>query len=203
MTWYRAHGGTITVASTVGAGTTFTIDLPSDAAPRRGPCSFMSAVATSRILVLDDDPGTCRFMQELLSHPDREIETTMDPEQALARVRAKPFDLVISDLKLNARLDGIDVLRAVREITPGTPVIIVTGFGELEKAVEAVREGAFDFVSKPFNISELKGLVSRALHKTPAAPPTDDGARQHAAGAAGAHAGDDRRLQADRARRLG
>jgi DNA-binding NtrC family response regulator len=131
----------------------------------------MSAVVTSRILVLDDDPGTCRFMQELLSKPDREVETTMDPEQALARVRAKPFDLVISDLKLNARLDGIDVLRSVREITPATPVIIVTGFGELEKAVEAVREGAFDFVSKPFNITELKGLVTRALHKAPAAPP--------------------------------
>jgi DNA-binding NtrC family response regulator len=129
----------------------------------------MTAVTSSRILVLDDDPGTCRFMQELLTRPDREIETTMDPEQALARVRAKPFDLVISDLKLNARLDGIDVLRMVREATPGTPVIIVTGFGELEKAVEAVREGAFDFVSKPFNITELKGLVERALQKTPTA----------------------------------
>jgi len=131
----------------------------------------MSIVTASRILVLDDDPGTCRFMQELLTKPDREIETTTDPEQALARCRAKPFDLVISDLKLNARLDGIDVLRAVREATPGTPVIIVTGFGELEKAVEAVREGAFDFVSKPFNITELKGLVERALQKSPAAPP--------------------------------
>ena len=127
----------------------------------------------SRILVLDDDPGTCRFMQELLTKPGREIETSLDPEQALSRVRLKPFDLVISDLKLNARLDGIDVLRSVRELTPGTPVIIVTGFGELEKAVEAVREGAFDFVSKPFNITELKGLVERALQKAPeAAPPT-------------------------------
>jgi DNA-binding NtrC family response regulator len=125
----------------------------------------------SRILVLDDDPGTCRFMQELLARGDREIETTLDPEQALARVRAKPFDLVISDLKLNARIDGIGVLRSVRELTPGTPVIIVTGFGELEKAVEAVREGAFDFVSKPFNITELKGLVERALQKTPAVAP--------------------------------
>ena len=131
----------------------------------------MSAPITSRILVLDDDPGTCRFMQELLARPDREIETSLDPEQALARVRAKPFDLVVSDLKLNARMDGIGVLRAVREITPGTPVIIVTGFGELEKAVEAVREGAFDFVSKPFNITELKGLVERALQKTPASAP--------------------------------
>jgi DNA-binding NtrC family response regulator len=129
----------------------------------------MSAVVNSRILVLDDDPGTCRFMQELLARPDREIETTMDPEQALARVRTKPFDLVISDLKLNARMDGIAVLRSVRELTPGTPVIIVTGFGELEKAVEAVREGAFDFVSKPFNIAELKVLVERALQKTPTA----------------------------------
>jgi DNA-binding NtrC family response regulator len=132
----------------------------------------MSAVATSRILVLDDDPGTCRFMQELLNRPDREIEATSDPEQALARARAKPFDLVISDLKLNARMDGIDVLRAVREVKPGTPVIIVTGFGELEKAVEAVREGAFDFVSKPFNISELKNLVERALQKAPTLPQT-------------------------------
>lgn len=131
----------------------------------------MTMVTTSRILVLDDDAGTCRFMQELLTKPDREIETTVDPEQALARMRAKPFDLVISDLKLNARLDGIDVLRRVREMAPGTPVIIVTGFGELEKAVEAVREGAFDFVSKPFNILELKGLVERALLKAPAAAP--------------------------------
>jgi DNA-binding NtrC family response regulator len=131
----------------------------------------MSAVATSRILVLDDDPGTCRFMQELLNKPDREIEATSDPEQALSRARAKPFDLVISDLRLNSRLDGIDVLRAVRESNPGTPVIIVTGFGELEKAVEAVREGAFDFVSKPFNISELKSLVDRALLKSPTSPP--------------------------------
>src|SRR5688500_4334720 len=133
----------------------------------------MSVPATSRILVLDDDPGTCRFMQELLNRPDREIEATSDPDEALARARATPFDLVITDLKLNARLDGIDVLRSVRDLTPGTPVIIVTGFGELEKAVEAVREGAFDFVSKPFNITELKGLVERALQKAPAAaPPT-------------------------------
>jgi DNA-binding NtrC family response regulator len=131
----------------------------------------MTTVIPSRILVLDDDPGTCRFMQELLTKSDREIETTTDPEQALARCRAKPFDLVISDLKLNARLDGIDVLRAVREATPLVPVIIVTGFGELEKAVEAVREGAFDFVSKPFNITELKQLVDRALLKLPPAPP--------------------------------
>jgi DNA-binding NtrC family response regulator len=130
----------------------------------------MSTVSTSRILLIDDDPGTTRFMQELLNRPDREIEATADPEQGLARARAKPFDLVISDLKLNARLDGIDVLRAVRELHPGTPVIIVTGFGELEKAVEAVREGAFDFVSKPFNITELKSLVERALQKA-AAPP--------------------------------
>ncbi|MGH9176234.1 MAG: response regulator, partial [Vicinamibacterales bacterium] len=120
--------------------------------------------------MLDDDPGTCRFMQELLSKPDREVETTTDPEQALARCRAKPYDLVITDLKLNARLDGIDILRAVRETSPSTPVIIVTGFGELEKAVEAVREGAFDFVSKPFNVREVIATARRALAVADAPP---------------------------------
>jgi DNA-binding NtrC family response regulator len=131
----------------------------------------MNSVTTSRILVLDDDPGTCRFMQELLARPDREVETTTDPATALARCRAKSFDLVISDLKLGSTLDGIDVLREVGRLLPGTPVIIVTAFGELEKAVEAVREGAFDFVSKPFNIGELKTLVDRALTRTtPLAP---------------------------------
>ncbi|MGE3277509.1 MAG: sigma-54-dependent transcriptional regulator [Vicinamibacterales bacterium] len=131
----------------------------------------MSTVVTARILVLDDDPGTCTFMRELLSRPDREIVPATAPDQALAAFRAQPFDLVISDLKLNARMDGIDVLREVRALSPSTPVIIVTGFGELEKAVEAVREGAFDFVSKPFNITEIKGLVERALTRAPAPPP--------------------------------
>jgi DNA-binding NtrC family response regulator len=132
----------------------------------------MSIVTTSRILVIDDDLATCRFMQELLASPDRAIETINDPEQALARLRAQSFDLVISDLQLNAKLDGIDVLRAVRQSAPSTPVIIVTGFGELEKAIAAVREGAFDFLSKPFNITELKTLVERALHKTANVTPT-------------------------------
>jgi DNA-binding NtrC family response regulator len=126
----------------------------------------------SRILVIDDDLATCRFMQELLARPDREIAAVHDPEQALTRARGEHFDLVISDLKLNARLDGIDVLREVRQAAPGTPVIIVTGYGELEKAIAAVREGAFDFVSKPFNISELRTLVERALHKAPVPAPT-------------------------------
>ena len=107
----------------------------------------MTTVTPARILVLDDDPGTCRFMQELLTRPEREVETTTDPEQAVSRARTKPFDLVITDLKLNARLDGIDILRAVREASPSTPVIIVTGFGELEQAVQAVRDVAVDFVS--------------------------------------------------------
>jgi len=131
----------------------------------------MSAVITGRILVLDDDPGTCRFMQELLARPDREIVTSTGPDEAIRLFRQQPFDLVISDLRLGAKLDGIDVLREVRTIAPGTPVIIVTGFGELEKAVEAVRDGAFDFVSKPFDIAEIKGLVERALQRAPTPPP--------------------------------
>ncbi|MEW6320886.1 MAG: sigma-54 dependent transcriptional regulator [Acidobacteriota bacterium] len=124
-----------------------------------------------RILVLDDDPGTGRFMQELLGRPGREIDAASDPRDALARFRAGSYDLVLTDLRLDADLDGIDVLRQVKAERPGTPVIVVTAFGELETAVAAVREGAFDFVSKPFNIGEIKTLVDRALQKAPPPAP--------------------------------
>ena len=69
-------------------------------------------------------------MQELLAGPDREVETTTSPEEALTRCRVTPFDLVITDLQLGGRLDGIDVLRGVHQASPATPVIIVTGRGK-------------------------------------------------------------------------
>ncbi len=116
-----------------------------------------------RILVVDDDPETCRFMKELLARPDREIELAHDPDRALALAGELSFDLVISDINLNARLSGLDVLRAFKRATPDAQVLLISGFGSLETAVDAVRNGAFDFISKPFNIAEVKAVVDRAL----------------------------------------
>jgi DNA-binding NtrC family response regulator len=121
-----------------------------------------------RILIVDDDRDTCRFMADLLERPDREIESAYDPKSALALVRHQSFDLVISDINLNAEQSGLDILRAFRESSPRGHVLLISGFGTLETAIDAVRAGAFDYISKPFNINEVKATVERALAQTSA-----------------------------------
>ena len=128
----------------------------------------------TRILVIDDDPDTCRLMRDLLSRPGRDVDASTDPDSALLRHRSRPYDVVVTDLNLGPDRDGIDVLRATRETSARTQVVIVTAFGELAKAVEAVREGAFDFLSKPFNAAEFRQVVERALERTTIAPATQE-----------------------------
>ena len=123
-----------------------------------------------RILIVDDAPETCRFIKELLARPEREIEVAQDPDEALALAARSRFDLVISDINLNARLTGLDVLREFKAKNPEGQVLLISGFGSLETAIDAVRHGAFDFISKPFNIGEVKAVVERALEQSVADP---------------------------------
>src|SRR5205814_10389877 len=117
------------------------------------------------ILVVDDDRETCRFMDELLQGRGREIEVAHTPEEAVALAKAGGFDLVVSDINLNAEQSGLDVLRAFKRADPRLEVVLVSGFGTLDTAIEAVRAGAFDYVSKPFDIVEVKETVERALRR--------------------------------------
>ena len=118
----------------------------------------------ARILVVDDDADTCRFLEELLDAPGRQFVSVQDPEAALAEMRRDPFDLLISDINLNAPSSGLDLLRRFRR-EHGRPVVLISGFGTLETAIEAVRAGAFDYISKPFDIAEIKRIVDRALQQ--------------------------------------
>jgi DNA-binding NtrC family response regulator len=126
-----------------------------------------------RILIVDDDRETCRFMADLLERPGREIESAYDPKTALALVHGQAYDLVISDINLNADQSGLDILRAFRRSSPHGHVLLISGFGTLETAIDAVRAGAFDYISKPFDINEVKATVERALAQAgpPSAPP--------------------------------
>jgi DNA-binding NtrC family response regulator len=117
----------------------------------------------SNILIVDDDSETCRFMAELLSGPDRQIHSASRPDTALAMIQERPFDLVISDINLNAELSGLDLLRVFKESNPLGQVLLISGFGTLETAIQAVRQGAFDYISKPFSINEVKSTTERAL----------------------------------------
>ena len=117
-----------------------------------------------RILVVDDDPDTCTFIEELLESPDRQFVSVQDPDAALTKIRHESFDLLISDINLNAPRSGLDLLRRFKA-DQGAPVVLISGFGTLETAIEAVRAGAFDYISKPFVIADIKRIVDRALEQ--------------------------------------
>jgi DNA-binding NtrC family response regulator len=115
-----------------------------------------------RILLVDDDPETTTFLEELLDAPDRSFVAAQDPGTALTKIRNDSFDLLISDINLNDPRSGLDLLRRFKA-EQGGPVVLISGFGTLETAIEAVRAGAFDYISKPFIITEVKRIVERAL----------------------------------------
>src|ERR1700704_1779209 len=117
-----------------------------------------------RILLVDDDAQTCKFLEELLEAPGRQFVSVYDPETAIAKMRHDSFDLLISDINLNAPHSGIDLLRRFKS-EQGSPVVLISGFGTLETAIEAVRAGAFDYISKPFDIADVKRIVDRALEQ--------------------------------------
>ena len=121
-----------------------------------------------RILIIDDDRETCRFIAEVLAEPGFEFEIVTDSERAMTLARTEPFDLVICDINLNSSLSGLDVLRAFKTAHPRGQVLLISGFGTLETAIEAVRAGAFDYISKPFDIGEVKRTVQRALNQADA-----------------------------------
>ncbi len=115
-----------------------------------------------KILVIDDDRASCELLKEILSTENWRVEMADAPEKALALSNQENFDLVISDINLEADLSGLDLLKRLRE---KSPVILVTGFGSLETAVEATREGAWDFISKPFKVDEIINTARRALEQ--------------------------------------
>jgi len=119
----------------------------------------------TRILIVDDDRETCRFLEELLTEPEREFVSAQGPDEALVRMRREPFDLLISDINLGAPRSGLDLLRAFRGEHPEAPVVLISGFGTLETAIEAVRAGAFDYISKPFDIADVRRIVAQALEQ--------------------------------------
>jgi len=118
----------------------------------------------ARVLVVDDDVSTRQVFGELLQRWGYDVEQTGDGHDALKLTAERHPDVIISDLVM-PKLDGLALTRALREESPDTPVIIITGKGSIDAAVEAVREGVFDFVEKPLDPARLKVILQRALEK--------------------------------------
>jgi len=121
-------------------------------------------MATARILIVDDEESTRELFAELLQRWGYDVDETADGHGALKIAAETHPDVIISDLVM-PKLDGLALVRALREEQPDTPVVIITGKGTIDAAVEAVREGVFDFVEKPLDPARLKVILQRALEK--------------------------------------
>jgi DNA-binding NtrC family response regulator len=115
------------------------------------------------ILVVDDDQSTRDLLREVLTEEGFRVVTSGSGEEALEIGRRESFPVIISDMRLGPNLNGLDVLRAYKAIQPDSEVILITAFGSMETAIEAVKAGAFDYLSKPFKLEEVVLLVGRAL----------------------------------------
>jgi two-component system response regulator FlrC len=118
------------------------------------------------ILIVDDEPGIREFLADALAGDEHETTQAADGIDALRHLHARAFDLMITDLKLPGSLDGVDLLRTARREQPEMEVIVLTAYGTVETAVEAMKLGAFDYLEKPVESpGELRLLVSRALER--------------------------------------
>src|ERR1044071_3548308 len=114
------------------------------------------------ILVVDDDRDSCELLREIFCAEGWHVDTALSPTQAFSVAEKERIELVVSDINLEANQSGLDLLRDLRA---QCPVILVTGFGTLDSAVEAAREGAWDFISKPFKVQEVVAIARRALEQ--------------------------------------
>ena len=115
-----------------------------------------------RLLVVDDDLVTLDLLKEVFAKEGYGVTLALGGEEAVSKGLENTFDIVITDVRMEDK-DGMEVLRAFKKHSPETAVIMITAFGSIETAIEAVREGAFDYISKPFKLDEITLTVQRAL----------------------------------------
>lgn len=116
------------------------------------------------ILIVEDNESMAKMLQQTLTGEGYRIFLARDKQEGIEKVQRENIDLVLSDLRLPSGT-GIDILQATREQSPFIPVIIMTAYGKIEDAVRAVKEGAYDFITKPFDPELLLLLIGRALEK--------------------------------------
>src|SRR4030065_677525 len=115
-----------------------------------------------RILVVDDDPEMCGMLSDVLKEEGFSVLTTNDSLETLKILKKEEFDVIVTDLKMKG-LKGLDLLDEAKKVAPLTPVIIITAFGTIASAIKAMKMGAYDYITKPFQMDEFVLTVKKAL----------------------------------------
>src|SRR5215212_11790532 len=116
------------------------------------------------ILIIDDEKAIRKTLTEILSFEGYKIDEAADGEEGLKRFKDKAYDVVLCDIKM-PKIDGIDFLQKAVEINSDVPIIMISGHGNIETAVEAVKKGAYDFIQKPPDLNRLLVTIRNAMEK--------------------------------------
>jgi len=119
----------------------------------------------SNILIIDDEKAIRKTLSEILSYEGYKIDEAGDGEDGLKKVREKEYDVILCDIKM-PKIDGIEFLEKAKEAVPDIPIIMISGHGTIETAVEAVKKGAYDYISKPPDLNRLLITIRNAMDKT-------------------------------------
>jgi two-component system, NtrC family, response regulator PilR len=118
-----------------------------------------------KILVVDDEKSMCDFLEIMLNKEGYEVTSTTSGEKALELLDNNLYSMVLTDVKMPG-VDGFEVLRKTKEVSPDTVVIMITAYGSPEGAVTAIKEGAYDYITKPFRVEEVKLTIKKSLERS-------------------------------------
>ncbi len=122
----------------------------------------MAEADKRKILVVDDEDTVCRSIKKALQREDYDIDVALSGEDGLKMQQQKDYDVIIVDLMMPG-LNGMDLLKALKAISPAVQVVMITGYPTMKNTLQAMQIGAFDFLPKPFLPYDLRNLVTRAL----------------------------------------
>jgi len=122
----------------------------------------MNPAEQATILVVDDDPGHLTTLQAIIKSWGYKVEAADDGVKAVERIKEKPFDLVLMDVRMTV-MSGIEALKLIKEYNPAIPILIMTAYSSVESAVEALKAGAYDYLTKPLDFEVLKLAIERSL----------------------------------------
>lgn len=117
------------------------------------------------ILVIDDEDSMCNFMEIMLSKEGYSVDSTTSPPEGISWLKQKNYDLLIADLQM-PEMTGIEVLKNVKSFKAGQEVIVMTAYASVDTAIEAMKQGAADYITKPFKVDEIKLIIEKSINRT-------------------------------------
>lgn len=138
--------------------------IPPEAADKNIAGEEKSGTSAIKLLVIDDDADIRSLLADLLEESDYKVDMASSGEEALEMVRASTYDLIVTDLRMHG-MDGLQVIKEVKNIDPGIDVIVMTGYASVNSAVESMKAGAVDYITKPLNTDQIRLVVKKNIER--------------------------------------